>query len=78
MHMRMHLNLDDALVHEIDAVAGSRGRSAFIRDAVAKEIDRRYRWAAFDRAVGAAPDFGSHLPRDWIRAERRGDPRRVG
>lgn len=78
MHMRMHLNLDDELAREIDAVAGSRGRSAFVRDAVSRELDRRRRWTAFDRAVGGAPDFGSHLPHDWIREERRGDPRRVG
>jgi predicted transcriptional regulator len=78
MHMRMHLNLDDELAREIDAVAGSRGRSAFIRDALAREMDRRRRWAAFDRAVGAAPDFGAHLPDDWIHKERHADPRRVG
>jgi predicted transcriptional regulator len=78
MHMRMHLNLEDEVVEEIDALSGTRGRSAFIRDAVAKEIDRRRRWAAFDRAFGGAPDFGSHLPPDWIREERRSDPRRVG
>ncbi|HST56055.1 MAG TPA: ribbon-helix-helix protein, CopG family [Solirubrobacteraceae bacterium] len=78
MHMRMHINLDDELVSEIDTLAGSRGRSAFIRDAVAQEVDRRRRWKAFEQAVGAAPDFGSHLPPDWIRQERRSDPRRVG
>jgi predicted transcriptional regulator len=77
MHMRMHLNLDDELAREIDAVAGSRGRSAFIREAIAKEMDRRRRWVAFDRAVGGALDFGSHLPDDWIREERHADPRRV-
>lgn len=78
MHMRMHLNLDDELAREIDAVAGSRGRSAFIRDAIAREMDRRRRWVAFDRALGGAPDFGSHLPEDWIQKERRADSRRVG
>jgi predicted transcriptional regulator len=74
----MHLNLDDELAREIDAVAGSRGRSAFIREALAREMDRRHRWAAFERASGGAPDFGSHLPADWIRKERHADPRRVG
>jgi predicted transcriptional regulator len=74
----MHLNLDDELAREIDAVAGSRGRSAFIRNAIATEMDRRRRWAAFDRALGGAPDFGSHLPADWIQKERRADSRRVG
>jgi predicted transcriptional regulator len=78
MHMRMHLNLDDELVEEIDVIAGSRGRSAFLREAVTHELDRHRRWAAFDRAVGAAPDFASHLPEDWVRATRREDARRVG
>jgi predicted transcriptional regulator len=74
----MHINLDDDLVGEIDTLAGARGRSAFIRDAIAQEVDRRRRWANFERAFGGAPDYGSHLPPDWIRQERRSDPRRVG
>jgi metal-responsive CopG/Arc/MetJ family transcriptional regulator len=77
MHMRMHINLEDQLVQEIDAVAGSRGRSAFIRDAISREIDRRRRWTAFERAAGAAPAFASHLPAEWVREGRREDPRRM-
>jgi predicted transcriptional regulator len=78
MHMRMHITLDDDLVEELDSVVGSRGRSAFIRRAILHEIDSHRRWRAFDRAAGAAPDFATHLPEDWVRAGRRGDLRRVG
>jgi predicted transcriptional regulator len=78
MHMRMHINLDDELVEALDAVAGSRGRSGFIRKAIMREIDNHRRWLAFDRAVGVAPDFAAHMPEDWVRAERHSDLRRVG
>jgi predicted transcriptional regulator len=69
--MRLHITIDEELVSEIDELAGERGRSGFIRDAVEREVDLRRRWAAFERAVGAAPDFGSHLGPDWVRRERR-------
>ena len=71
MCMRLHITLDEDLVKEIDEVAGKRGRSAFIRDSVAQEVDRRRRSAALDRAFGSIPDFGSHLGPDWIGRERR-------
>lgn len=55
--VRIHVVLDAALVAAVDALAGARGRSGFVRDAVQEAVDRRRRWAAFERAAGAAPDF---------------------
>lgn len=56
--LRIHVVLDAALVAAVDALAGRRGRSGFIRDAVQEAVERRRRWAAFEQAAGAAPAFG--------------------
>lgn len=69
--MRLHINLDDALVRAVDDVAGLRGRSRFIREAVEREVKARRSREALLRAAGAAPEFGSHLGPDWIREGRR-------
>lgn len=69
--MRLHITLDEELVREVDEVAGRRGRSAFIRDAVAREVDRRRRSEALDRLFGAAPDFAPHMTPEWISSERK-------
>jgi len=71
MCMRLHINLEEGLVREIDEVAGKRGRSAFIRDAVAQEVDRRRRAAALERAFGSAPDFAPWMTPESISAERK-------
>jgi len=73
-HMRVHILLDHELVGHIDELAGARGRTAFIRDAVAAEVERQRRWAAFERAFGSIPDYGADLPADWIERMRRGEP----
>ena len=78
MCMRLHITVDDALVKLIDELAGPRGRSALIREAVENEVDRRRRWAAFERAAGGATEFAQHLPEDWIREGRERATRRSG
>ena len=80
-HMRMHIELDDALIRELDAVTGPRGRSAFVRQAIERALDQERRWRALQQAAGAAADTGHEWdadPADWVREQRRGDSRRAG
>lgn len=79
--MRVHIYLDDDLVEQLDEVVGDRGRSAFIEDAVRKELDRRRRWDLMWSAVGSIDDRGHEWDDDvagWVHDQRRADPRRVG
>jgi hypothetical protein len=77
----MHLELDDAIVTEIDAIAGPRRRSAFVRDAVVAAVDLHRRASRLRRAAGALRDGGHEWdddPAAWVTRQRTGDPRRVG
>jgi predicted transcriptional regulator len=79
--MRVHIYLDDDLVRELDELVGSRGRSPFIAEAVKRAIDQERRWKLIRAAYGSVPDAGHEWDADvagWVRAQRRGDPRRVG
>jgi hypothetical protein len=67
----MHINLDDKLVKEIDELAGPRGRSKLIREAVELEVERRRRRAALERLVGSAPDFAPWMTAEWISEDRK-------
>lgn len=73
--MRMHINLDDGLVKQIDEVAGSRGRSRYIRNAIESQLEEDARVAARRRAFGSLPDFAPWMTPEWI-AESRREPRR--
>jgi len=79
--MRMHIELDDDLVQRIDAVAGSRGRSLFVRKAVEQLLEQEMRWTLIRSVVGSIADRGHEWDTDaaeWVRDQRHGDPRRVG
>jgi predicted transcriptional regulator len=79
--MRMHIELDDQLVRLIDSVAGPRGRSQFVRDAIERALDRKRRWDLIESAIGSIDDEGHEWdedPAEWVRKQRRADPRRVG
>ena len=52
--MRVHIDLDDALVAEVDEIAGHRQRSAFVRAA----IEQRRRWRLIEEAAGSIADTG--------------------
>jgi metal-responsive CopG/Arc/MetJ family transcriptional regulator len=81
MHMRMHIELDDSLVRELDALTGPRGRSAFVRLAIERAIEQERRWQALDAAAGALADSGHEWDTDaaaWVRDQRHGDARRAG
>jgi predicted transcriptional regulator len=80
-HMRMHIELDDALVRRIDEIAGPRRRSQFVRDAVGAALDARERAEMIRSAMGSIADVGHDWdddPAEWVRSQRRADRRRVG
>ncbi|MGL5930736.1 MAG: CopG family ribbon-helix-helix protein [Dermatophilaceae bacterium] len=79
--MRLHIEVDDDLVAEVDAIAGTRGRSGFVRAAIRDALAERRRWRAFDEAVGTVPSGGHEWdddPARWVRSQRRADGRRAG
>lgn len=79
--MRLHIELDDDLVAEVDRIAGPRGRSGFVRTAVERAVRQETRWSAIEAAAGAIDDEGHEWDADqavWVREQRRADPRRAG
>ncbi|MYN66788.1 MAG: hypothetical protein F4X11_17440 [Acidobacteria bacterium] len=73
--------MDDAIVTEIDTIAGPRRRSAFVRDAVVAAVDLHRRASRLRRAAGALRDGGHEWdddPAAWVKRQRTGDARRVG
>lgn len=79
--MRVHIELDDALVAEIDRLAGSRGRTAFVRRAVEQVVADRQRRESLLSAAGVLsrdPHEWDEDPAAWVRAQRRADVRRIG
>lgn len=77
----MHIELDDDLVRQMDVVAGPRGRSAFVRQAIQLAVRQEERWAKLERAAGAIADTGHEWdgdPAAWVREQRRGAARRGG
>ncbi len=79
--MRMHIELDDALVAHVDELAGPRGRSAFVRRAIERAVRQEVRWSSIESAAGAIGAGGREWDSDpaaWVREQRRADPRRAG
>lgn len=79
--MRMHIELDDRLVAQVDQLAGPRGRSAFVRAAVEQAVRQEQRWADLEAAAGSISDQGHDWDTDvadWVRGQRHADPRRAG
>ena len=78
-HMRMHIEIADVIVAEIDAVAGPRCRSAFVRDAVLAAVKRQRRAIRLRAAAGMLRD-SQHAwdddPAAWVSRQRSGDPQR--
>jgi len=79
--MRVHINLDDELVRELDRRAGARGRSAYITATLRRALEDERRWEQLAAAVGAL-EGSEHAwdedPAEWVRDQRRSDLRRVG
>jgi Arc/MetJ family transcription regulator len=79
--MRMHIELDDDLVARVDRLAGSRGRSAFVRSAIEQALRQADRRSHLKAAAGAIADHGhawDEDPGDWVRQQRHADARRAG
>jgi metal-responsive CopG/Arc/MetJ family transcriptional regulator len=73
--------MDKDLIDRIDALAGDRGRSQFVRDAIVAALDQGDRLERIRSARGAITAKGHDWDADlaaWVRAQRRGDLRRVG
>lgn len=71
MCMRLHINVPNELAREIDALAGPRNRSSYIRDAIEAKVEVDRRVAARRRLVGSAPDFASWMTAEWISENRK-------
>jgi metal-responsive CopG/Arc/MetJ family transcriptional regulator len=79
--MRMHIELADELVAQIDELSGPRGRSAFVRSAIERAIRQEFRWADVKAAAGAIADRNHDWDQDpaaWVREQRHADVRRAG
>ena len=79
--MRMHIELDDEIVAEIDAIAGPRRRSAFVRESIQAAVDQRRRTRSIRNAAGILRDSEHDWdddPAAWVSRQRSGDSRRVG
>jgi metal-responsive CopG/Arc/MetJ family transcriptional regulator len=79
--MRLHISLDENLVAELDRRVGRRERSAFIAETLRRALDDERRWEDIEAAVSTLAEEGHEWdgdPASWVRAQRRGDERRVG
>lgn len=79
--MRIHIDLDEALVSQVDEISGRRGRSRFIREATVNALNQKRRADLILSAAGAAGRATHDWDEDtagWVRAQRRADAKRVG
>jgi metal-responsive CopG/Arc/MetJ family transcriptional regulator len=79
--MRVHINLEDELVRELDRRAGARGRSSYIAATLRRALDDERRWEQIESAVGSLDATGHDWdddPAGWVASQRRADDRRVG
>ena len=79
--MRLHISLDDDLVAALDRRIGRRRRSAFIARTVERALEDEHRWDEVIESLGRVENAGHGWDDDaagWVRAQRRGDGRRVG
>lgn len=63
---RVHVILPDAILQEVDAQVGPRGRSEFIQEAVEEKLNCLRRVAAFSRIAGSIVD--GEIP-EWATPE---------
>ena len=79
--MRVHIDMDAALLEKVDEIAGERGRSQFIRDSVLAALANCERLEALRQSAGTIDASGHEWdddPQAWVRRQRRTDERRVG
>jgi hypothetical protein len=78
--MRLHIQLPDELVAELDARIGARQRSPFLVGLIRRALDDEQRWDELEAAIGSIDDSGHEWdddPAGWVRAQRA-DVRRAG
>jgi len=76
----VHIHLDDELVAALDRRAGVRGRSALVAQIIRQALEDQQRWdgiLASLRSIEEDHDWDAD-PAAWVRAQRRGDVRRIG
>jgi len=75
MGVRTNLLLPEDVIEGLDRVAGPRGRSRYVAEAVRERIRRDERWAAMRAAAGSwrdHPEFPTDQSVvDWVRRLRR-------
>ncbi|WP_419947293.1 hypothetical protein [Candidatus Poriferisodalis sp.] len=79
--MRLHIELDDKLVAELDHRSGSRRRSAYIRALIRRGLEDEQRWDEIEASLDSIPDVGHEWdddPAAWVRAQRQTDALRSG
>ena len=79
--MRLHIQLEEELVEELDRRVGPRRRSAFIAEAVRRALEEERRWELLESTLGSIGDRDHAWDDDpgaWVRSQRRGDAARVG
>ena len=79
--IRLRIQLEDDLAAELDQRAGPRRRSAFVAELIRRALADERRWDDFEAAFGTIADTGHDWdgdPAEWVRAQRRTDPRRPG
>lgn len=66
---RTNLTLPEALIAEVDALAGPRGRSRYVADAVAQRVKRDRLLRAVEASTGSlVPTGGRPMTRDEVSA----------
>jgi metal-responsive CopG/Arc/MetJ family transcriptional regulator len=76
--MRIHIELDDELVANVDRLSGPGGRSTLVRVAIEQAVAQQQRWAALESAAGAVADHRHEWdsnPSRWVREQRYADHR---
>lgn len=66
---RTNLTLPEALIREVDEIAGPRGRSRYVADAVAQRVKRDRLRRAIDSSAGSlVPKGGRPMTREEVSA----------
>jgi metal-responsive CopG/Arc/MetJ family transcriptional regulator len=77
--VRTNVTLPAEVISQIDEIAGPRGRSAYVAEAVQARLKRDRMRKAFDETYGAAVGLSQWKDADeayrWVRSLREDDPR---
>ncbi len=79
--MRLHIQLEDELVAELDRRVGKGRRSAFLAALLRRALADERRWDDIEAAVGSLSASGHSWDADpaaWVRQQRQADERRAG